>query len=191
MFFILGNAVFDAGIGCWDTKIFYDSQRPITSIRFLFQGRQIWNTVPFEGVKPVKGDEWLPYQPPNFITPPFAEYTSGHSTFSAAAAEVLKRFKGSDALGASVTFEPGSGRLEPGFAPARKITLSWDTFSAAADEAGLSRRLGGIHFLEGDLRARAMGRKIGCVVWQKAQTYIQGNPPPAESCDCNRYGCPD
>ena len=47
-------------------------------------------------------------------------------------------------------------------------TLSWDTFSAAAAEAGISRRLGGIHYLEGDLWARAMGRKVGCVVWQKA-----------------------
>ncbi len=192
MFFILGNAVFDAGIGCWDTKTFYDSQRPITSIRFLFNGRQIPNTVPFEGVKLVKGEEWLPYQPLTFLTPPFAEYTSGHSTFSAASAEVLKRFTGSDAFGASVTFEPGTGRLEPGFAPKNTTTLSWNTFSAASDEAGISRRLGGIHYLEGDLRARAMGRKIGCVVWQKAQTYIQGNPPPTENCgECNRYGCPD
>jgi hypothetical protein len=113
-------------------------------------------------------------------------------TFSAASAEVLKRFTASDALGASVIFAPGSGRLEPGFAPAKETILSWETFSAAADEAGLSRRLGGIHFLEGDLRGREMGRKIGCLVWQKAQTYIQGNPPPAESCgDCDRYGCPD
>jgi hypothetical protein len=192
MFFLVGNAVFDAGIACWDTKRFYDSQRPITSMHFLFRGRRIPNTVPFEGLKLVRGENWLPYQPPTFITPPFAEYTSGHSTFSAASAEVLKRFEGNDALGASVTFAPGSGRLEPGFAPENEVTLTWDTFSAAADQAGLSRRLGGIHFLEGDLRGRAMGRKIGCMVWQKAQTYIEGNPPPAESCgDCTRYGCPD
>ena len=116
----------------------------------------------------------------------------GHSTFSAASAEVLKRFTGSDAFGASVTFRARHGPSRAGVAPKDTTTLSWDTFSAAADEAGISRRLGGIHYLEGDLRARAMGRKIGCVVWQKAQTYIQGNPPPAESCgNCDRYGCPD
>ncbi len=191
MFFTVGNAVFDAGIGSWEAKRFYDSERPITAVHFLFEGKKIPNTVPFEGVKLVTGDDWKPYQPDTFITPPFPEYTSGHSTFSAAAAEVLKRLTGGDALGAEVTFPAGSGRLEPGFAPQKDVTLSWDTFSDAADEAGLSRRLGGIHFLEGDLRARAMGRKVGCVVWQKAQSYINGNPPPAESCElCDRKGCP-
>jgi hypothetical protein len=191
MFFTVGNAVFDAGIGCWETKRFYDSERPITAIRFLFKGRRIPQTVPFKGVKLVKGEDWLPYQPLTFITPPFPEYTSGHSTFSAAAAEVLKRFTGDDALGAAVTFPAGSGRLEPGFAPKRDVTLKWATFSEAADQAGLSRRLGGIHFVEGDFRGRAMGRKIGCTVWQKAQTYINGNPPPADSCNCDRRGCRD
>ncbi len=96
MFFTLGNAVFDAGIACWDTKRFYDSERPITAIHFLFKGRRVPNTVPLQGVKRVKGEDWLPYQPATFITPPFAEYTSGHSTFSAAAAEVLKRSTGGD-----------------------------------------------------------------------------------------------
>ena len=40
------------------------------------------------------GDLWLPYQSPNFVTPPFADYVSGHSTFSRAAAEVLAEFTG-------------------------------------------------------------------------------------------------
>src|SRR5262249_28184191 len=160
----------------------YDSERPITAIRFVFRGRSVFQTVPFQGVKLVRGEDWLPYQPATFITPPFPEYTSGHSTFSAAAAEVLKRFTGSDAFGASAMFPAGSGRVEPGYAPAHDVTLSWATFSQAADEAGLSRRLGGIHFMEADFRAREMGRKIGCTVWQKAQTYINANPPPAESC---------
>jgi len=191
MFFAVGNAVFDAGIACWEAKRFYDSERPITAIHFLFRGRKVPNIVPFEGVKMVDGADWQPYQPDTFITPPFPEYTSGHSTFSAAAAEVLKRVTGSDAFGGSVTFPAGSGRLEPGFAPTKDVTLSWDTFSAAANEAGFSRRLGGIHFLEGDLRARAMGRQIGCAVWRKAQTFINGNPPPSEDCGrCDRSGCP-
>ena len=189
MFFLVGNAVFDAGIGCWEAKRFYDSERPITAIHFLFKGRRVPQTV-VQVVVLVNHEDWLPYQPATFITPPFPEYTSGHSTFSAAAAEVLKRFTGSDALGADVTFPARSGRVEPGFAPKHDVTLSWATFSEAADEAGLSRRLGGIHFLDGDFRGRAMGRTIGCTVWQKAQSYIQGNPPPAESCDCDRHGCP-
>jgi hypothetical protein len=49
--------------------------------------------------------------------------------------------------------------------------------------------VGGIHFLEGDVRGRAMGRKIGCAVWQKAQSYIGGNTPPGDACVCDSRGC--
>ncbi len=52
--------------------------------------------------------------------------------------------------------------------------LSWATFSEAADQAGLSRRYGGIHFEEGDLAGRAMGRLVGAQVWAKAQAYFNG-----------------
>jgi hypothetical protein len=45
---------------------------------------------------------------------------------------------------------------------------------AAADEAGISRRYGGIHFRDGDLAARAMGRAVAAVVWEKARDYIEG-----------------
>jgi hypothetical protein len=54
--------------------------------------------------------------------------------------------------------------------------LSWPTFTDAADEAGLSRRYGGIHFRQGDLVARAMGREVGRAAWVKANEYFQGGP---------------
>jgi hypothetical protein len=54
------------------------------------------------------------------------------------------------------------------------ITLSFPTFSSAADAAGMSRRWGGIHFEQGDLAGRAAGRVIGAAVWTKAQTYFDG-----------------
>jgi hypothetical protein len=54
------------------------------------------------------------------------------------------------------------------------VILSWATFSEAAKEAGLSRRYGGIHFEDGDLRGRAMGREIGSMVWSKALSYVYG-----------------
>ena len=87
-------------------------------------------------------------------SPPFAEYTSGHSAFSAAAAEVLRLATGSDEFAASVTFEPESSRFELGLTPNEAVTLEWDTFSEAADEAGISRLYGGIHFADGDLNGR-------------------------------------
>ena len=177
LFFEVGNAVFDAGIAVWECKRFYDFARPITAIHFLKAGKKVLATVPFQGKQVIKGEDWLPYQPSTFITPPFPEYISGHSGFSAAAAEVLKRFSGSDAFGDSVTLPAGSSRVEPGLTPQTDITLSWATFSEAADEAGISRRYGGIHFEEGDLRARQLGREVGGVVWDKAQAYINGIAP--------------
>lgn len=179
MFFILGNALMDAGICCWETKVYYDYVRPITAIRELYRGKDIvsWGG-PGRGVVTMKGEDYIPYQPASFITPPFAEYTSGHSTFSAASAEILKRFTGSDSLRQSVIFKPGSSEIEPGVTPQLPVTLYWDTFSDAAAEAGLSRRLGGIHFEDGDTYGRIMGRQIANLVWIKALSYINGTPSP-------------
>jgi hypothetical protein len=176
LFFILANAVFDAGIAAWDAKIHYDYVRPVTAIRYLKAGKKIraW-AGPGLGTRVVDGGDWVPYQPATFPTPPFSEYVSGHSTFSAAGAEVLRRFTGSDAFGLSVVIEPGTLVVEPG-APATAVTLHWPTFSAAADEAGISRRYGGIHFRDGDLAGRAMGRAVGAAVWEKARGYIEGTP---------------
>lgn len=174
LFFMLGNAVMDAGISVWEAKRWYDYARPITAIRFLKSGQKVKTYIPFVGRGEVDGKDWLPYQPATFITPPFAEYPSGHSGFSAASAEVLQRFTGSDEFGGEVTMPAGSSKVEPGFAPSRPVTLHWNTFSDAADEAGYSRRLGGIHFEAGDLASRRMGRQVGALVWAKAMEYING-----------------
>jgi hypothetical protein len=85
------------------------------------------------------GEDWLPYQRANFVTPSFPEYLSGHSTFSAAAAMLLNSATGSDTFGMSETRVAGSSRIEPGAVPAQPITLSWKSFTAAADQAGISR----------------------------------------------------
>ena len=174
LFFILGNAVTDAGIAVWEAKRFYDSERPITAIRYLKAGQQVRSYVPFVGRTEVNGQDWLPYQPAVFITPPFAEYPSGHSGFSAAAAEILKRFTGSDDFNHEVTLAAGTSKIEPGFAPSRPVTLRWNTFSDAAAEAGFSRRLGGIHFEDADLASRRLGRQVGALVWAKAMEYVTG-----------------
>ena len=75
-------------------------------------------------------------------------------------------------FGNSVSFSPGSSRVEPGLVPHAPLTLSWATFSDAADEAGVSRRYGGIHFREGDAISRQMGRLVGDQAWAKAVTYF-------------------
>jgi hypothetical protein len=151
LFFALTNAVFDAGICAWDNKCQFASVRPITAIRYLFHGQPMtaW-AGSYQGTRTLDGGAWFPYQPTTFPTPPFPEYSSGHSNFSAAGAEILRRFTGRDVFGASVPLPRGSSRVEPGKFPAQDVTLSWSTFSEAADQAGVSRRYGGIHFEQGD-----------------------------------------
>ena len=176
LFFALTKAVSDAGCCAWDNKRAFDSVRPITAIRTLFRGRLVraW-AGPYQGTKLIDGATWFPYQPTTFPTPPFPEYSSGHSNFSAAGAEILKRFTHSDRFGALVTLRAGSSRVEPGAVPASDITLSWSTFSEAAEQAGISRRYGGIHFEQGDLDARATGRIAARRVWEKANDYWEGS----------------
>jgi hypothetical protein len=128
---------------------------------------------PAGGLRKIQGETWVPYQPLTFPTPAFPEHVSGHSTFSSAAAEVLKRFTGSDAFGARYTKPAGSMAIEPGL-PASDLSLSWATFSAAAEQAGLSRIYGGIHFDKGNAAGQTLGRQIGGQAFAKAQALWSG-----------------
>jgi hypothetical protein len=177
MFFALTNAIFDAGIAAWDAKRAFDSVRPVTAICYLFHGQQVrsWGG-PGKGTITMDGSQWIPYQPSTFPTPPFPEYISGHSTFSAAGATILALWTGSEYFGDSVTFEPGTSNIEPGITPTQPVTLHWQRFHDAADQAGISRRYGGIHFKFGDLVGRAVGDLVGLQAWERAQSYFNGKP---------------
>jgi PAP2 superfamily len=185
MFFALGNAVMDAGIASWWAKYQpqWDFVRPATAIRARYAGQTVTSWLgPYNGYGPVDGSQWRPYQDPKVVTPPFPEYVSGHSTFSAAAYWILNAFTGSDTFGASVTIKAGSSLFEPRTAtktgtPATDVTLSWPTFSHAAQEAGLSRIYGGIHFRSGNEHGRMLGQQVGQFVYSKAQSYIRGRVP--------------
>jgi hypothetical protein len=192
MFFALGNAVMDAGIATWEAKGFYDYTRPVRAIRELGRlgliGIDDGTGTFFIKAWGGSGIGTVTMPATQFITylggssPPFAEYTSGHSAFSSASAEILKFFTGSDAFGASVTFNPGTSRFEPGITPNDAVTLSWGTFTEAAEEAGMSRLYGGIHFSDGNIQSQLMGRKVGGKVWQRTQYYVNGGvtvPEPA------------
>ena len=135
---MLDVALADAAIAAWDAKYHYDVWRPVTAIR---QAEEVAATAALDD------DAWTPLLP----TPPFPEYVSGHSTFSAAAATVLAACFGTD----EVPFVAVSEAFGPG------VTRSFPSFSAAAAEAGMSRIYGGIHFRSGNLAGGALGRSIG------------------------------
>ncbi len=87
---------------------------------------------------------------PILITPPFPEYPSGHSTVSGAAATVLTAFFGDD-----FAFDDATG------SPDGRSPRQFKSFWAAADEAGISRLYGGIHFRSAIERGLDQGRCIG------------------------------
>jgi hypothetical protein len=165
MFFALSNAVMDAGIVCWDCKRYYDSVRPVTAVRALYAGQTVVGfkgAAVGQGIGPMAGELWHPYQSYNFTTPPFAEFTSGHSTFSAASAEVLKALTGSDNFNYSVTIAAGDPTaLTEVNVPKSPVTLNFNTFSFAAEQAGQSRLLGGIHFQSANSFGSSSGRRVG------------------------------
>lgn len=178
LFFALANAELDTSIACWATKRAYDSPYPITAIHYLFKGKQVhaW-AGPDKGVQWIDGQYWLPYQPLAAIAPAYPEYCSEQSAFSAAAAEVLRRFTGSDRLHTSYT-RPSHSLLTEPTVPANSVTLSWHTLSQAANQAGLATRYSGTHFTPSDLAGRTLGRQVGELAWLKAQSYINGHPTP-------------
>jgi uncharacterized protein DUF6851/vanadium-dependent haloperoxidase-like protein len=175
MFFALSNAIFDAGIAAWDMKREFDSVRPITAITLLFHGKKIrsWGG-PGKGTVEMDGSQWIPYQAATFPTPPSPDYVSGHSTYSAAAAYILATWTGSDRFGYTVTLPAGSSKIEPGSTPTHPVVLRWETFTDAADEAGTSRRYGGIHFRRADLAGRQLGRLVAQKALSRAQRYFDG-----------------
>jgi hypothetical protein len=122
------------------------------------------------GVAWVRAVKWLPYQLPTFVTPAFAGYVSGHSTFSRAAAEVLTAMTGSrffpGGLGSWVE-EADSLEFEAG--PPEDVVLQWATYQDAADQAGISRLYGGIHVPVDDLHGRLVGFECGVAAWARAE----------------------
>lgn len=128
------------------------------------------------GVGWILAEDWWPYQRPTFVTPPFAGYVSGHSTYSRAAAEAVTL------ITADEFFPGGMGEFfceqneflvfEDG--PSQDITLQWATYRDASDQTSLSRIWGGIHPPADDLPGRQMGLIVGPDAFHHARRYFTG-----------------
>ena len=174
LFFAFGNAMLDAGIATIDAKVSWNGARPEAFIKHYFRGETIeaWGG-PGNGTRTIKGEEFRPYLP----TSASPEHVSGHSSFSATAATLLKLATGSDAFGYEAIVPANSLKLDRG--PAQDVRFKWETFSDAADSCGKSRVYGGIHFWTGDRHGREMGQKVAQKVWGKAQIYFGATPDDA------------
>ena len=200
LYFALNGAVHDAAVAAWGLKGHYDSVRPISMIRYLGERNALptapglverrrgetfvraWAGFPKDpatqasGVRWIRAVNWVPYQLPTFVTPAFAGYVSGHSTFSRAAADVLTAFTGSSYFPGGLYEVPvprGALKIEEG--PSRDLTLQWATYYDAADAAGSSRLWMGIHVLPDDFGGRRVGSQCGKAAWELAQRYFDGS----------------
>lgn len=132
----------DAFISCWCSKFkpYFNLLRPLTYIKDY-----------------IHDPNWSPF----LVTPPFPEFTSGHSTQSSSVAYVLTTL-----LGDNVAFTDTTVNSN-GFNP-----RSFSSFNAARDEAVISRLYGGIHFRQGNERGRDQGILVGQATMNKVKTRI-------------------
>ncbi|HOY07253.1 MAG TPA: MopE-related protein [Saprospiraceae bacterium] len=225
-YFTLGGSVHDAAVSAWGIKGWYDSGRPITTLRYMADKGQssdpdlpsyhpaglklipgfielvaegdtlagpdnknvgkikmyTWRGHPYipnpavnnAGVGWILAENWWPYQRKTFVTPPFAGYISGHSTYSRAAAETLTLLTGDE------YFPGGMGEFHIGanlfiaaeIGPSVDVTLQWATYRDASDQTSLSRIWGGIHPPFDDIPGRVVGAEVGQDAFYKARTYF-------------------
>ncbi|MFF8835777.1 vanadium-dependent haloperoxidase [Streptomyces sp. NPDC015130] len=170
MFFALNLAEGDESVVDWMTKVTHDYARPITMIRYAMAGKDIRGWAgPGKGTRTIKGETWTPY----LKTPAFAAYGSGHTGFTAVAAETLKLYTGSDRYGNTGVIKAGSSKIEPGM-PSKDVRLKWNTFSEAAKEVGDSRIYGGAHWQFDHDSADEQGRDLAKDVWKVSLSYFDG-----------------
>lgn len=174
MFYALANAMSDAAVSTWFTKRYYDYTRPVRAIRDLgamgFLGLISFYDVSKHRTVVAPATKFMTYQSARSDpSPPFPEFTSGHSGFSAAAAEVLVYFTRSNRFGASVTLKARTSRFEPGVHPKHDVTLRLHSFRGAAIDAGNSRIFGGIHFKDANIHGLRLGRIVGRRAFYKAR----------------------
>ena len=124
----------------------------------------------------MRARDWIPYQRRTFVNPAFPGFTSGHSTFSRAAAEAMTAYTGSPWFpeglhsftarrNAYLVFEEG---------PSVDVRLEWASYYDAADQAGQSRLWGGIHIWPDDWVGRVNGSRVGQVTSARARSYWNG-----------------
>jgi hypothetical protein len=173
--------LFEAGRMVWEVKKNRMQARPIQEVRNLFRSTPVTQ---YDGTI-TTGQFWMPYQAANFVTPPFADFPSGHSAFSQSFAIVMSEWFGAmipsitttrtdqKMLSASLpatatqtfgqfTFAPGSSEVQPGLVPSAPITVGadWVTWQDMANSAGLSRQYGGIHANSAHVGSQALANAL-------------------------------
>ena len=174
--------IFEGSRLTWALKRDNMEARPIQEIRRRYAGQTLtkYDSTTINGT-PINGNLWVPFQETNFVTPPFADFPSGHSTFSQGFANVMNAwfsssipttsinasdlnllspmYAGLGTLRISLSNIPVKARtslIQTGLVPTSDISLTWSVWQDIADSAGVSRQYGGIHAVSADLGGKAV-----------------------------------
>jgi hypothetical protein len=188
--FEVATILFEVGRLVWALKKEHMQARPIQEIRMRYRGSSLKK---YDGTD-ILGEEWVPYQESNFVSPPFADFPSGHSAFSQSFAKVMIKWFGetipltkvnhthdmylicpslkvqAECFGIFI-FPPKSSEIQVNN-PANAITLRWTTWQEMANSAGLSRKYGGIHATSAHTGSQALAN----VLFDYVQTSWFANP---------------
>lgn len=175
-------ALFHSAITAWRVKLKYNQARPIQTIRQMYRGTEITT---WDGSR-IDGSTWTPFQDPSFITPPFPDFVSGHSTFSTSVATWVVHVLHTDSITSSGLTCPATFwmaftnmfsqnvkahldtlscelRLFPDCSqyapdtPQSYVTLSWQSWTDIFRQVGISREYGGIHYTSSNYGGQALG----------------------------------
>jgi hypothetical protein len=170
--------IFESSRLTWALKRDKMEDRPIQEFRRRYAAETLTK---YDGTS-ISGSLWVPYQETNFVTPPFADFPSGHSTFSQSFANVMSAWFGNtiptnDIVMSdlnllspifsgtyvnkltNITVPARSSRIED-TVPATDINMTWTTWQEIADSAGVSRQYGGIHCVSANLGGQSVANSI-------------------------------
>ena len=187
-YYKLTCAEFQASITCWKVKYQHLQLRPIQCIRLNYPNTKF----DYYFGNNVKGNMWLPFQEPRMYSPPFPDYISGHSTFSAAGATILNKLIGKkiddnikistqelkmlapifknqphEIFNLNQIFINSNTSLIQKNIPSKKISFKMDSWDQMALHAGMSRIHGGIHIHPSNDEGFVAGKKIGNLILKK------------------------
>jgi hypothetical protein len=171
--FLTNMAAFDTAIAIWNQKHRWDAVRPFSAIEYIYGDQHVtaWGGPGKGTVSNLPAGQWTSY----LAVADHPEYPSGSASFCAAHAEASRLYLGSDALGWSITFPKGSSRIEPGVTPASDLTVTWNTWTEFAEDCGMSRLWGGVHFFDSIPAGHAIGHEIGGLAYEFLQKHVSGN----------------
>lgn len=176
----LATTIFEVGRVVWRIKKSHMEARPIQDVRSRYAGQTLAS---YDGT-PIDGASWLPYQTASFVTPPFADFPSGHSAFGQSFVNIMTGWFGSDIpqtpavtltnmylLSPIFTtdqvqppgvflFPRGKSQIQPGVVPAADTTIRYTTWESVATDCGFSRQCGGIHAQSAHLGSVALANSL-------------------------------